>query len=206
MRKTDRFVKGKKALFLAAACTALLLSACGGEEKIADPSVQNTEAQKETEAETTEAELPASTEAETSPQTAPETLSPFQNFMESSIEQRENETTLSAAEKESIRAAEKESRRAEEAALAAEQSRQAAEAAASMAAEEALQASIDASIAESESLEQAMEESLAQEEMRRMNESADAEAAEIVAENAAGNGPGFNMTAPTAESPQAPGM
>ena len=82
MRKTDRFVKGKKALFLAAACTALLLSACGGEEKIADPSVQNTEAQKETEAETTEAELPASTEAETSPQTAPETLSPFQNFME----------------------------------------------------------------------------------------------------------------------------
>ena len=44
------------ALCLAAACTALLLSACGGEEKTADPSVQNTEAQTET-----EAEAPAST-------------------------------------------------------------------------------------------------------------------------------------------------
>lgn len=181
-------------------CAALVLSlsACGGKKDAPQETAETeTEALVETRASSEE-----SSEAEPAAGTAAgQTLSPFQNFMESSIEQKENETTLSNAEKESIKASEKAVRRAEkESAAAAESARQAA-IDASIAAEEQQQAAIDASIAESERIQESIEESMAEEEMRLMNESADAETA-----GEANSGPGFSMNAPTVESPAAPGQ
>lgn len=197
MKKT-----GAKKLFFPAvlAALALSLSACGGSAKEETKAVPETSETTEAEEESIQ-ERAMSTEQETPAETVQGTLSPFQNFMESSIEQKANETTLSNQEKESIQAAEKASRDAAEASLAAAEAASRAQVEASLAAEESIEASIDQSIAEAESIAQSIEESQAEEEMRLMNESADAEAASIAAEN----GPGFDMTKPTAESPAAPG-
>lgn len=187
----------------AALVLSLMLMACG--EKAPETEAQTA---AETEQASTAAETVQSEASEPELATAPEnsiteteTLSPFQNFMESSVAEQATETTLSKEQRESLEASEQASKEAVRASIEAAEREAQAALEASMALEESIEASIDASIAESERIEQSIEESLAEEEMRLMNESADAEAAELEA----GVGPGYEETVPQS-FPKAPGM